>query len=178
VNREPPRPDLLTRMTYLIPQCPPMTWTEKLKQFSGLGSASDRTETAALLPLMTGANGRLSKVSELAPTPVMHADVQPVVTRAEAVVQRVRDLLRDFGPAKVPANRINAEPDGHNHWARLLQALEQHREVRQRLREVTITVEDTDPTLSHALEDIGRAQDMVLEQLRNLIARADPQALN
>lgn len=155
-----------------------MTWTERLKQFSGLGSASDRAETATLLPLMTGANGRLIKVAELAPTPVMHADVQPVVAQAEAVVQRVRDLLRDFGPAKAPATRLNTEPNGHNHWARLLQALEQHREVRQRLREVTMSVEDTDPTLSHALEDIGRDQDMVLEQLRDLIARADPQALN
>jgi hypothetical protein len=60
----------------------------------------------------------------------------------------------------------------------LLQALEQHREVRQRLREVSIAVEDTTPDLSRVLAEIGREQEVVVEQLRDLIARADPQALN
>lgn len=155
-----------------------MTWTEKLKQFSGLGGDSRRSETATLLPLMTAANMRLARVADLAPTPVLRTDVDPVVKQAAAVVQRIRDLLRDFGPAKPAPTSRSSEPDGHNHWARLLQALEHHREVRQRLREVTISVEDTDPTLSQSLEEIGRDEDVVLDQLRDLIARADPQALN
>lgn len=155
-----------------------MTWTEKLKQFSGFGGDSSRSETAALLPLITAANLRLSRVAELAPTPVLRADVDPVVGQAAAVVQRIRDLLRDFGTAKPAPSPRGSEPDGHNHWARLLQALEHHREVRQRLREVTISVEDTDPALSRSLEEIGRDEDTVLDQLRDLIARADPQALN
>ena len=155
-----------------------MTWTEKLKQFSGLGSPSSRTETAHLLPLMTAALGRLTRVADLAPTPIMLGDVQPAVAQAEAMMQRLRDLLRDFGKVVSPTGRLDMGPDGHNHWARLLQALEEHREVRKRLREIAMVVEDTDPTLGRALEGIGRDEDMLLDQLRNLIARADPQALN
>lgn len=168
----------LTRTLHLITQCALMTWTEKLKQFSGLGGEPHRMETAALLPQMTVALHRLTRVAALAPTPMHHNDVKPVVAKAEAVVQRVRDVLRDFGPVVPPSEDLLAEPDGHNHWARLLQALQQHREVRQRLREISIAVEDTDPTLSRAFADIGREEDLVVESLRNLIARADPQALN
>jgi hypothetical protein len=127
---------------------------------------------------MSLAVGRLKRVVELAPTPTAQQDVMPLVAQAEAVMQRVRDMARDFGPVSTFAARLNSEPDGHNHWARLLQALEQHREVRQRLREISIAIEDTNPPLSRALSDIGRDEDRVVERLRDLIARADPQALN
>jgi hypothetical protein len=155
-----------------------MTWTDRLKLFTGFGGNAAHPETTTLLPVMVAAVDRLSRVAELAPTPVLQSDVLPVVAKAQAVAQRVRDVLRDFGPVPASARRLRAEPDGQNHWARLLQALEQHREVRQRLREVSIAIEDTNPPLSQALAEIGREQDAVVERLRDLIARADPQALN
>lgn len=155
-----------------------MTWTDMLKQFSGLGGEQPRTKTAALLPLMTVALARLKRVGALAPTPTLQSEVGPVVAKAEAVVHRVRDALRDFGPVVPASGPLSVEPDGHNHWARVLQALEHHREVRQQLRELSISVEDTDPMLSQALAEAAGEQGAVVESLRDLIARADPQALN
>src|SRR5262245_27164666 len=108
-----------------------MTWTERLRQFGGFGGDPHRTDIAALLPAMTSALTRLRSVAELAPTPVMQRDLRSVVAKAEAVLQRVRDVLRDFGTVTPATGHLAAEPDGHNHWARLLQALNQHREVRQ-----------------------------------------------
>jgi hypothetical protein len=154
-----------------------MTWTEKLKEFSGLATETPRTEVTDLLPTMSLALDRLYRVAALAPNPTMQAEIAPVVARAESVLQRVRDLVRDFGPVRTPPGP-NVRPDGQNHWARLLEALEQHREVRQRLREISISLEETNPTLSHALSDVRRDEDRVIERLRDLIAHADPQALN
>jgi hypothetical protein len=155
-----------------------MTWTDRLKEFTGFGGATLQGETATLLPMMVAALDGLKQVADLAPTPVLQSDVLPVARKAEAVVQQTRDVLRDFGRVPPSARRAPGEAVGHNHWARLLQSLEQHREVRQRLREVSISVEDTNPRLSLALAQIGREQDGIVEQLRDLIARADPQALN
>jgi hypothetical protein len=155
-----------------------MTWTDRLKHFSGFAAAVRPVETTTLLPMMITALDRLHRVAALAPTPALQSDVLPVTRKADGVVQRVRDILRDFGSVPPSARHLSGEPGGHNHWARLLQALEQHREVRQRLREVSIAVEDTTPDLSRVLAEIGREQEVVVEQLRDLIARADPQALN
>ena len=154
-----------------------MTWTERLKQFTGLGGEPEHHEIADILPMMTLALARLGRVAALAPTPTIQEEFAPVLTHAEAVVQRVRDVARDFGPVSA-AGRLSSLPDGHNHWARLRQALDQHREVRQRMREVAIALEDTNPPVSQALSEIGREEDRVIDRLRDLIALADPQALN
>lgn len=154
-----------------------MTWTERLKQFGGFGNERPRAEVAAVLPTMTAAVAVLRRVTDLAPTPVVQDDLRSLLTRAESVLQRLRDLLRDFGTV-APANDRAPEPDGHNHWARLLQALNQHREVRQRLLELSITVEDSDPALGQALAELGRDQSGIADHLRDSIALADPQALN
>ena len=155
-----------------------MTWTEKLKAFSGFGSEPRRVDMSSLLPLMTAALASLTSVADLAPTPEADAETQPVADKAQAVVQHMRDSVRDFGHVVPAAGPSAAQATGQNHWARLLLALEQHREVRQRLRELSISVEDDDPALSDALGHIGREEQVVVEHLRNLIARADPQALN
>lgn len=155
-----------------------MTWTDKLIEFSGFGGQPHRSEMSSLLPLMTAALAAITKVADLAPTPIAQAETRPVADKAQAVVERMRDAVRDFGHVVPAAGVGSPQATGQNHWARLLEALEQHREVRQRLRELSISVEEDDPTLSEVLASIGREEEGVVDHLRNLIARADPQALN
>lgn len=155
-----------------------MAWINKLRQLSGIGGVPDRSEMAALLPELAAALATLHRCAELAPTPTYRADLLPLVAKVETVVRRARDLLRDFGAITPSPSAKLSSVDGHNHWARLLQALEQHRAVRQQLRELSIASEDTSPELSEALAQIGREEETVVDHLRNLIATADPQASN
>jgi hypothetical protein len=154
-----------------------MAWTDRLLQLTGMAESPSRDPAvAALLPALSTAVAVLTRCADLAPTPTFEADVRPLAEKAATTLERLRTVLREYGPTPPAAGAPRV--DGHNHWARLLQALEQHREVRQRLRELAIAGEDSDPQLSRSLFDIGRDVEDVAERLRDLIAHADPQALN
>jgi hypothetical protein len=71
-----------------------------------------------------------------------------------------------------------APPKGLSHWERLTEDLEAHRAARKQLREVAVHFADSEPVLAATLERVGAVEDTHLRHLRDLIARADPQAID
>jgi hypothetical protein len=91
--------------------------------------------------------------------------------------ERLRQALEAAGVPVPPA----AEPLPHgalNHWARLVQDLEAHRGAVQRFRELAIRFAESFPQTAGLFDALCREEAAHCEDLRALIARADPQALD
>jgi phage shock protein A len=91
---------------------------------------------------------------------------------------RLRQAL-DAAGAPVPPPAPEPLPRGAlNHWARLVQDLEAHRGAVQRFRELAIRFAASFPKTAGLFEVLCREEVTHCEDLRALIARADPQALD
>jgi hypothetical protein len=150
-----------------------MSWADRLL---GITSGGEVPESVARLPAACARGLHiLTRCADLAPTPAAEADLRRLTATATALVHRVRVALRDYAPAfdNAPAGD---GPLGPSHWARLVSALEQHRELRILLIEAAAAFVEADLELGRQLEQLGREQEAVNDELRDLIARADPQA--
>ena len=153
-----------------------MSWAERLL---GL-SAGDRNEVPLQVKRLPGVLARglqsLARCAELAPTPTAETEVHHVIQRVEALYLRLSEALKNYAPTVISEAAQSEPPLGQNHWARLVSALEHHREARDELIEGAMAVAEDYPQLGAQLEQLGREEASVIEELRNLIARADPQA--
>jgi hypothetical protein len=117
-----------------------------------------------------------------------HAGMAPQRQGAEALKQlaaaeeeqrgRLRQAL-DAAGTPIPSPAPEPLPRGAlNHWARLVQDLEAHRAAVQRFRELAIRFGESLPKTAGLFEVLCREEVTHCEDLRALIARADPQALD
>ena len=117
-----------------------------------------------------------------------HAGMAPQQQSAEGLKQLAaaeeeqRDRLRQaIEAAGAPVPSAAPEPLSHgalNHWARLVQDLEAHRGAVQRFRELAIHFAESIPKTAGLFDVLCREEMAHCEDLRALIARADPQALD
>jgi hypothetical protein len=117
-----------------------------------------------------------------------HAGMAPQRQSAEALKQLAtaeegqRDRLRQAIEATgAPVPPVASEPlprGALNHWARLVQDLEAHRGAVQRFRELAMRFAESFPRTAGLFDELCREEAAHCEDLRALIARADPQALD
>ncbi len=121
---------------------------------------------------------QLARHAEMAP---QHYSVQSLTGLArgeERHVETLRQALRaaDTAVPDVPDERPPA--GALNHWGRLVQDLEAHRAVVRRMRELAVHFAESQPTAAALFDELCHDETVHCEQLRELIARADPQALD
>jgi hypothetical protein len=122
--------------------------------------------------------GRLAQHAELAPQAFSLESLKDLAAAEEKQAQRLRDALRAANE-QVPAVPNEPSPAGAlSHWGRLVQDLEAHRASVQRLRELTMHFAEELPNTAQLFDELCREESVHCEYLRNLIARADPQALD
>jgi len=117
-----------------------------------------------------------------------HAEMAPQQQSAEALKRlaageeeqrgRLRQALEAAGARVPPVAPESRAHGGSNHWARLVQDLEAHRVAVQRFRELAMRFAESFPKTAELFEVLCREEVVHCEDLRALIARADPQALD
>ncbi len=155
---------------------------EKLSRLVvGGTAAASHAATDALHQCYVGAvqqARQLARHAEMAP---QHYSVQTLTELArgeEHHVETLRQALRaaDTAVPEVPEERLPA--GALNHWARLVQDLEAHRAAVRRLRELAVHFAESQPTAAALFDELCCDEALHCERLRELIARADPQALD
>jgi aspartate/methionine/tyrosine aminotransferase len=148
---------------------------------AGGPSAATQEAAAALAQSYCDCAGRAAQL-------LRHAGMAPQQQSAEALRQlaaaeeerrdRLRQALEAAG-AQVPSAAPETPPRGAlSHWARLVQDLEAHRDAVQRFRELAIRFAESFPQTAGLFDELCREEAAHCEDLRALIARADPQALD
>ena len=155
---------------------------EKLSQFVvGGTAAASHAATDALRQCYVEAvrqARQLARHAEMAPQPYSSEGLKELAAAEERHAEALREALRTADIA-LPAIGAERPPTGAlSHWARLVQDLEAHRASVRRLRELAIHFADTQPTSAALFDELCRDEALHCGRLRELIARADPQALD
>lgn len=159
-----------------------MSFLQRLGRFVTGGIDATKDATAVLRDTYADAVRRLQLVERhavLAPQDYSRKGLELVAESARRQVEVVRAELRRRSaelPLELAADTAPAAAT--NHWGRLLQDLELHRGAAQRLRELAFHFAEVDADLSKVLEELCQENLRSCERLRELIARADPQALD
>ena len=152
---------------------------EKIAKFVG-SPAALRAEVADALRQTYIASAlneaRFQKLAQLAPQEASAAALTGLAASEAAHCQKLLDAIEAAGalPPQVPA----IEEVSTNHWGRLVEALENNRQLVQALRERTVELAETFPATAQLLAELRDTEAMHCERLRDLIARADPQAMD
>ncbi|MFI5397165.1 MAG: hypothetical protein ACHQ9S_16630 [Candidatus Binatia bacterium] len=121
---------------------------------------------------------QLEQHAELAPQRYSADALRHLASGEGKQRERLRQAL-DAAGAGIPSVSSGPPPRGAlNHWTRLLQDLEAHRSSTQRLRELAIRFAETFPQTAGLFDELRREEVLHCEDLRSLVARADPQALD
>jgi hypothetical protein len=117
-----------------------------------------------------------------------HADLAPQAQSAEKLrelavadeqhVARLGAALRAAGETVPSIADAPAPTGGLSHWARLVQDLEAHRRSMRRLRELATRFAESLPATAQLFDALRHEEAAHCDALRELIARADPQALD
>ena len=117
-----------------------------------------------------------------------HAEMAPQQHSAEVLRQlaaaeegqrgRLRQALDAAGAPVPPPTPEPPLRGALSHWARLVRDLEAHRDAAQRFRELAIRFAEPFPKTAELFEALCQEEVTHCEDLRALIARADPQALD
>ena len=121
---------------------------------------------------------QLSEHAELAP----HSHITDRLRRVAAEDERHGEQLAEaLRAASQPLPTPQDLPPGRgalNHWGRLVQDLEAHRRAVRRLRELATHFAESLPATAQLFEDLSHKESAHCEVLREVLARADPQALD
>ena len=121
---------------------------------------------------------QLARHAEMAPQAYSTQGLSELAAGEDRHVETLRQALRAADVA-VPTVPTEPPPMGAlNHWARLVQDLEAHRASVRRLRELAVHFAESQPTSAALFDELCHEESLHCERLRELIARADPQALN
>ena len=159
-----------------------MGMLDKLSRLVVGGTAADSHDaTAALNDCYIGCVQRarqLHRHAEMAPQEYSIAGLKHLATAEDAQADRLREALLAAGQAvpTVPSEPLAA--DARSHWGRLVQDLEPHRTSARRLRELAMHFAETLPATAGLFDELCRQEIVHCQQLRTLIARADPQAID
>lgn len=154
-----------------------MSWAERLLQLgSARSGVSLRHEIASLRQGMLASAERLARHARSAPNLAAERHLARLGEEDRKLAADLGEALRAFGTVLPGTSAGEGEIDGLNHWARLCQNLEHHAAVVGRLVELANRADD--PSLAGSLRQIAASEERHVAELRDLIARADPQALD
>jgi len=156
-----------------------MSVLERLSRFVGGGASPEATPPLHACYLDAVSRARLlSRHAEMAPQLYSQEALRRLASAEEAQAERLRQTLLTAGAA---APSVSSEPPpsrSRNHWGRLVQDLEAHRVAFRRLRELAVQFYESLPLTADLFDQLCREERHHCEQIRELIARADPQALD
>lgn len=157
-----------------------MSWAARLLGVEGTGNDNDEVRTgieeahSRLLGLAQG----LDRDAGVAPTAQSEQVLRAVAREDEALAAELKERLKALGIGN-PVVSVAAAPLGApNHWARLVEALEGHRHSRDSFLETAAQLGEVAPEIVPLFERLSRIEEAHLHRLRDLVARADPQALD
>jgi len=154
-----------------------MSWTERLLQLgSGRSRLSLHREIAGLCPQLLAAAERLARHARMAPHQGAERHLARLAEEDRKLAAELREALRVFGTVAPDGPAADEEADALSHWGRLCQDLNLHLALAGKLIEAANDVEE--PRLVTTLRAIAESEERQLAELRDLIARADPQALD
>ncbi len=155
---------------------------DKLSRFIVGGTASvTREATAALRETYLGCAERaaqLGRHAEMAPQGYSIEGLKQLTAEETEQCERLRHALEAAGAPIPPTAAEGPRRGAMNHWARLVQDLEMHRAAAQRFRELTTHFAESLPKTAELFDTLCRQEMAHCEDLRALIARADPQAID
>ena len=146
-----------------------------------MGGGPQREATAALQEcyrLSVVRAQQLRQHAAVAPQGYSGESLKDLAADEERQTQRLRDALRAAEQALPPVLTEAPATGALNHWARLVQDLQMHRDSARRLRELAMRFAETLPSTAELFDQLCRQEVTHCEHLRGLIARADPQALD
>jgi hypothetical protein len=154
-----------------------MGWAERLIRLAtGDPQQALRDELLGLYRASADRARRLAAHAAQAPTRSSEAQLSELAVREAALRDALQEALRQHGVEPPPLQAVN--DGGHNHWARLVADLEATRTARDELSRKRADLAARDPSVDPLLQSILSGLDAQATELRTLIARADPQALN
>lgn len=160
-----------------------MSMLDKLSRLvSGATASATREATAALAEAYLDCGRRaaqLARHAEMSPQAYSTEALKELAAAEEEQHTRLRQALEAAGaPVPSPALPEPVLRGALNHWARLVRDLESHQVAVQRFRQWTMRFAETLPQTAGLFETLCREEIAHCEDLRALIARADPQALD
>ena len=120
----------------------------------------------------------LAHHAEMAPQQAAADALRELATAESGQAERLREALRAAGATPPTVSAFEPTGGALNHWARLVQDLQLHREAVRHLRELAVRFAETLPATATLFGQLCDEDAVHAERLRTLIARADPQALD
>lgn len=156
-----------------------MTWAARLMRLASSDPLPDLADR--LLPLQAGfvqRARRLQAHAQLAPTAGAEQSLARQAALQAELAESIAATLRQRGVAVPEIRPSDAEPTGSSHWARLITDLEAARAANAEVLSQTPAVLEDAPDLAPLMRTLRHGLEELLGELRGLIARADPHALN
>ncbi len=116
--------------------------------------------------------------AEQAPNELSRAELARLADEDDAEADRVAAALTALGSQLITPEKPLPPADACNHWGRLVEDLQAHRSAVRRMREDAIHFAETMPEAASLFDRLCAAEQAHALRLRDLIARADPHALN
>jgi hypothetical protein len=121
---------------------------------------------------------RLQAHAALAPQANSQVALQALAGEEERQARRLREALQSAGAAAPTTIQAPAVSPGENHWRRLVIDLEEHRVAERDYQVLAMRFGESAPACASLFGRLSDEEHTHAEQLRDLIARADPQALD
>lgn len=154
-----------------------MTLAECLRRLA-VGSPPPAPEVGQLHSALVDTARALVHCADLGPHPRVADQLRHLALDATSAAERLAAALKALGVALPPTRNQPPIAQGLNHWARLVRILERQRELRAQLLEATIRHGETHRPLVALLDRLAQEQVRSIQHLRDLVAQADPQALD
>ena len=156
-----------------------------LPRLTRIFTAGNEPDRDAILPevrrLYTAAVGQarlLERHAGMAPDEAARVQLTHLSRAEEQYAERLRKVIGrldafagDVAVSEAPAAAVN-------HWGRLGQDLEAHREAIKGLLDLGARVTNEQPEMADTLRELARDEEIHGLRIRALIARSDPQALD
>ncbi len=156
-----------------------MSWTDRLRRLTfGDPQSTLIAELQTLHQRSAERAARLAAYAAQAPTAGAERELQQLAAGEATLTTALADALTERGAsaASAPAPLLNGAT--RNHWGRVVAAMDSCRHAHDQLVRATANLIALDPSVAGLLNAISRNLDSEIAALRELVARADPHALN
>jgi hypothetical protein len=121
---------------------------------------------------------QLKRHAELAPQRYSMEALKELANAEERQCDRLRQAIEAAGAPVAAAMPEVLARSGSNHWARVVRDLEAHRASVQQFREAAVRFAEPFPQTAALFQELCVEETSHCRNLRALIARTDPQALD
>jgi|SRR6185369_11475318 len=156
-----------------------MSWTDRLRRLtSGDPQGALVAELRTLHQRSAERAERFAAYAAQAPTPGAERELQQLAAGEATLTSALAQALTERGATAVPAPSPLLNGATQNHWARIVAAMDRSRQAHDELVRAMANLVALDPSVAGLLDALSRNLDAELIALREIVARADPHALN